>query len=658
MAARPRQHAGTTMEAATTTGRAAAAVLMLLATAGPARALDYPVVDTGQTRCYNTLSEIACPSSTAVSFYGQDAQHSGNLPSYTLGASGMTVVDNVTGLTWERSPDTDGDGVLTKADKLDHAGALAHCAAHASAGYEGYGDWRLPSIKELYSLINFNGTDPSGYSGTDTSGLTPFIDTSYFQFAYGQTSAGERLIDSQYASSTVYVASDPGTTKLFGVNFADGRIKGYDTTMPDGSEKTFFVQCVRGNPAYGINDFVYNGDHTVTDRATGLMWSKADSGGTVSWQAALTWVRDRNLAVYRGYDDWRLPDAKELQSLVDYSRSPATTVSPALDPLFFATGIINENDEIDWPWYWTSTTHAAYDGSGASGVYLAFGRAGGWMKATPSDTCYTFYDVHGAGAQRSDPKAGTGLVTIGMTCSGRIGYGFGPQGDVQRVGNYVRMVRTASAACGNGVIDIGEQCDGASLGSCSNGCAGNCTCLLCAATPQPPEQCFLQMDPAKASVSVADKPDNAGDTFSWKWNDGAATTAADLGTATASDATYAICIYDGSNAAQPLRSLFVQGDGLCNGTACWKATSTGYKYRNSKGNDDGVMSLLLKAGADGKSRVQVKARGSSLLPPSLALTLPVTVQLVVADSAGMRCWQTAFTSASANDSARFKAKGP
>ena len=52
-------------------------------------------------------------------------------------------------------------------------------------------------------------------------------------------------------------------------------------------------------------------------------------------------------------------------------------------------------------------------------------------------------DVHGAGAQRSDPKTAANLATIGEACSGDTAYGLGPQGDVLRGVNYVRLVRDA-----------------------------------------------------------------------------------------------------------------------------------------------------------------------------------------------------------------------
>jgi hypothetical protein len=406
--------------------------------------LPYPIVDTGQIRCYDTSKVIPCPAG-GEPFVGQDAQHAGRAPAFTLSADGRTVRDDVTGLTWQRSPDTSGDGNLTQADKLTFSQALSQPAALNAAKFGGFTDWRLPTIKELYSLIDFRGTDPSGLAGNDTSGLTPFIDTTYFRFAYG--SAPERIIDSQYASSTLYVAGSSlsSSGKLFGVNFADGRIKGYDLSMPDGSVKTFFVQCVRGNPDYGTNRFTDKGDGTVLDSASGLEWTHSDSGTPMTWQEALAWVETRNAEKFLGHSDWRLPDAKELQSILDYTRSPDTTGSAAIDPAFSATQITNEGGKSDFPWYWASTTHATFNGMGSSGVYVCFGRCGGWQKMPPTASCYSWVDVHGAGAQRGDPKAPSGIVTMGSACNGGTAYGLGPQGDVQRGVNHVRLVRTATA---------------------------------------------------------------------------------------------------------------------------------------------------------------------------------------------------------------------
>ena len=294
----------------------------------------YAVVDTGQLACYDDHDELVTCPAEGESFYGQDSQHDGHQSSYTENGDG-TVTDNVTGLMWQQTPDTDGDGDIDAADKLSYDDAVAGANTFDLGGYS---DWRLPTIKELYSLIDFGGVDPSGYEGTDTSGLIPFIDTAYFDFAYGDTDAGERIIDAQYASSNLYVATtagDGGRT-LFGVNFADGRIKGYGLSL-FGSEKTFFVIYVRGNTGYGLNDVEDNGDGTITDYATELMWSQDDSGSGLNWEDALAWVEDKNAENYLGYSDWRLPNAKELQSIVDYTRSPDTTGSAAIDPLFNAT---------------------------------------------------------------------------------------------------------------------------------------------------------------------------------------------------------------------------------------------------------------------------------------------------------------------------------
>ncbi len=377
----------------------------------------FVVVDTGQTACYDVDGwQDECPAA-GEALCGQDAQYSGTVPNYTDNGDG-TVTDNNTGLMWQQDPGS----------KMSYDDAVSGANSVNLAGYD---DWRLPTIKELYSLILFSGTDPSVVDD-DTSGLVPFIDTDYFNFEYGDTSAGERIIDSQYASSTEYVYTTMGGDEtVFGVNFADGRIKGYGKTGPSqAGDKTFFIMYVRGNSNYGTNNFVDNGDNTITDAATGFMWIQNDSGsfnigddgdGALNWEQALEWAENLEFA---GYSDWRLPNAKELQSIVDYSRSPDTTNSATIDPIFNTTLIINENGETDYPCYWTSTTHANAT-KGQTAAYIAFGRALGYMNNQ-------WMDVHGAGAQRSDPKVGDPTDYP---------EGRGPQGDAIRIYNHVRCVR-------------------------------------------------------------------------------------------------------------------------------------------------------------------------------------------------------------------------
>ena len=385
----------------------------------PASYGSYPVVDTAQSTYWNNTAEISAPNK-GDSFYGQDAQYTINAPSYKDNGNG-TITDNVTGLMWTQTPDLNADGTIDSNDKL----TLTKAAAGASdVNIGGYTDWRLPTIKELYSLINFNGIDGKL---DDSTGAKPFIDTNYFKFGYGDTSAGERNIDAQFATQTIYVDKTfIGFQTMFGVNFADGRIKGYSL------EKPFYVYYVRGNNSYGVNDFKDNGDKTVSDLATKLMWSKDDSETGMNWEESLKWVQTKNSENYLGHSDWRLPNTKEIQSIVDYSRSPATTNSPAVDSVFNTTKIKNENGAEDYGYFWSSTTHMSVgrnkdeQNDGSQAVYLSFGRSMGKM--------FGFWmDVHGAGSQRSEFKSGN---------ASDYPDGFGPQGDAIRINNYVRLVRS------------------------------------------------------------------------------------------------------------------------------------------------------------------------------------------------------------------------
>jgi hypothetical protein len=372
--------------------------------------LTYPIVDTDQVYCYDDMSGISCPGEGSA-FYGQDAQYAGVAPRYQDNEDG-TVTDLVTGLMWQQNP----------GEKMTYDQALAGVSNFNLAGYT---DWRLPTIKELYSLIQFSGADISMCADEGTCEATPFIDTEFFDFEYGDTASGERMIDSQWATSSLYTGSVfGGQQAMFGVNFADGRIKGYPvgSAGPSGRAKTFFVIYVRGNAAYGDNDFVDNGDGTVIDRATGLTWTQHDNGAGLDWEDALNYCEGLD---YAGSSDWRLPNAKELQSIVDYNRSPDATNSAAIDPIFHISTITNEAGQLDYPAFWSSTTHLSSNGMAGIGVYITFGRALGFMNGQ-------WMDVHGAGAQRAEDKSGD---------LSRYPTGHGPQGDAVRIYNYARCVR-------------------------------------------------------------------------------------------------------------------------------------------------------------------------------------------------------------------------
>lgn len=381
-----------------------AATLASAAADAPAPVLPYVIPATGQTTCYGDRNAISPPAKGAP-YAGQDARHPGPKLAYRDNGDG-TVTDLNTGLMWVKRPD-----FLHKKTQRQAAEEASACRV------AGHDDWRLPNIKELYSLFDFGGSIGGTFKES-----RPYIDAKAFDFAYGDTRK-ERLIDAQYATTNLYVGKTTfagGGPMMFGVNFADGRLKGYGLG-PSGSQKTFFVRYVRGNPRYGVNDFHDNGDGTVTDRATGKMWQKSDSGKGMNWKDALAYAESLKLA---GKSDWRVPNAKELQSIVDYSRAPdaddAAKRGPAIDPVFSCS-------DADG-WYWTGTTLAEGMGFGsASAIYITFGKGWGHMSGQR-------LDVHGAGCQRSDPKSGDPSL---------FPQGRGPQGDEVRIFNLVRCVRDA-----------------------------------------------------------------------------------------------------------------------------------------------------------------------------------------------------------------------
>ena len=334
-----------------------------------------PVPETGQTKCYNADVEIACPS-PGQPFYGQDANYSINPMSFTkLGTSGdvlpdsatswVMVRDNVTELIWENktvdgtihdknrthiwhdptnpNPGTPGAGTDTK-DFLD---------ALNSARFGGYSDWRLPTIKELTSIVNYGIPSPG-----------PMINTGYFP----------NTVSSFYWSSTTYSAYN--TNNAWGVNFYDGydymnnkTDSGHVRAVRGGQSASFDPLAIGSFDAVdngSIDDatasadsYTDNGDGTVTDTSTGLTWQQTSASNHMKWEQALAYCEGLNLG---GYTDWRLPTKKELESLVDYSR-----YNPAINMTYFPSAVSTQMSGN-----WSSTTLAG-SAISAWGVNFYFG---------------------------------------------------------------------------------------------------------------------------------------------------------------------------------------------------------------------------------------------------------------------------------------------
>lgn len=259
--------------------------------------------DAGQTKCYDNSLDITCPVPDDP-FYGQDAHYAINPTSYEVKTINghEVVIDHVTGLNWQRHDD---------GKKRTWREAVEYCENLALAGYS---DWRLPTKKELQSIAKY-----------DRFG--PVVDTAYFPYSH--------LPDDCYWSVS--------TRAFLALSAWEVCLWNSEVNMDIKSEHNY-VRAVRGR-ILEFGHFRDNGDSTVADMTTGLMWQQTETEA-MTWEKALAYCENLNLA---GYNDWRLPNIRELLSLVDDIRC-----DPSINTAYFP----GCRPSI----YWSSTTHTHYPG--------------------------------------------------------------------------------------------------------------------------------------------------------------------------------------------------------------------------------------------------------------------------------------------------------
>lgn len=389
----------------------------------------FRVPPTNQTSCYNGTTSTTCPGTAAsascgtTDFCGQDAQYLHNSRTFTCyNANGTlqspcdggantdeVVADSLTGLMWQRTWNSGN----TWEQAIDYCSEL---------NYGGYSDWRLPSPLELQSIVNDGRRIPS-------IDLTAFPGTPQNYFWTSSSSAGD--------SSTAWA-----------IDFYHG--------SADGGSKTYtgyYERCVRGGmiSAQGAGKRYYStepisGEEVVTDLVTGLIWQKTyDSNKT--WQQALAYCES---LVYAGRSDWRLPNKKELVSLINYGLAgPAVADFP---------GMVSD-------WFWSSTSYV--------------GNAGfAWYMSSSNGYLYWINksDLYGARCVRG------GLV--GSSCSDgdpcTYGETYDAQGNCQ--GGTAYSCTTSSfcqtATCnGDGTCSYPAANEGVPCNDDANRCNGINTCV-------------------------------------------------------------------------------------------------------------------------------------------------------------------------------------
>lgn len=335
---------------------------------------------TGQKSCYNEIgTKIACTGT------GQDGafQAGAGWPTARFAAdmSGCWIADNLTGIMWARNAKQQCADTWMVA--MMYGEALSLC---------GYTDWRAANINELESLVNAGSANlPSWLSNMGFTNLQSgyyFSSTSYLNdntnypspwsmsvqdgTGTGGPTTSNSILPTKASTACIMLVRGGYNDKSPARVSQTGQTSCYDefnqvmssciSTGQDGAYQT--------GAAWAVTRFNVNGDGTITDQFTKLMWTQdAQTPGPTSdpnidpllcvpgekktWQDALNYVKyclNSATTPFLGYRDWRLPNRNELASLLDRSQT-----SPALPPGHPFLNVIDPSDGTGG--HWTSTTY-------------------------------------------------------------------------------------------------------------------------------------------------------------------------------------------------------------------------------------------------------------------------------------------------------------
>lgn len=291
-----------------------------------------PVADTGQTVCFGTPnpqwnSTATCSTFTAM-FPNQDGelqdfpnpkgtQSSSTNPGYPNDPINKDILK---GIVWKTCHEGQtGLGCAGTATGMTHSSATTACnslnSGNGGAGYAGLRNWRLPTIQELNQLMEFNGSTAN---------------TSYWNSSLFPNAPGSAASPYAWSSSILLPAGTSAMTHN----------DQYVTNSLTSS--TNRAHCVNGlvPPVF---DMVDNGNGTILDKRTKLIWQKCAIGqandaactGTPSlqnWSNSLLGCKNLALAGKA----WRLPNLNEMVTLLDLSLTTGSKVNSIFFPNFTA----------------------------------------------------------------------------------------------------------------------------------------------------------------------------------------------------------------------------------------------------------------------------------------------------------------------------------